>query len=109
MPIFSIPKPLRNKLGDEASDSLAEMMNQFGQEHRDAVLTLTEEKFEHKLTREISQLREEIVRGDSSLREEISNLRTELNVNNTKTIKWMFIFWIGQIGALLGILFAVFK
>ena len=135
MPIISIPKPLREKLGDEASDSLVQMINQFEYEHRNSVISLTEEKFENKLNQELSSFREAMIRSDLSikeelkkdilslreemirsdllikgeLKEEISNLRGDMNKNNTATIKWMFIFWIGQIGALLGILFAVFK
>jgi hypothetical protein len=43
-----------------------------------------------------------MVRGDCALQKEIQKSKTD-------TVKWMFIFWIGQIGALLGILFMVFK
>ncbi|MGR3175947.1 MAG: hypothetical protein ACUZ8N_15325 [Candidatus Scalindua sp.] len=35
-------------------------------------------------------------------KEDIANLKSEL-------IKWMFIFWIGQIGILTGIIFAMLK
>jgi len=35
MPIISIPKPLRERLGEEAVASLVDMMNEFGQENRD--------------------------------------------------------------------------
>jgi len=78
------------------------MMNQFERESRNSVIALTEEKFENKLTKEISYLREEMIRSDESLRVDIHKI-------GSTTIKWMFIFWIGQIGALFGILFAVFK
>lgn len=50
-----------------------------------------EEKFERRLTEEISKVREEISRVRANI------------------IQWMFIFWVGQIGALLAILFAFFK
>ncbi|MDZ7725628.1 MAG: hypothetical protein U5R06_23090 [candidate division KSB1 bacterium] len=44
---------------------------------------------------------------------ELSKVNERITLENSKTradlIKWMFIFWIGQVGALLGILFAFFK
>ncbi|MFH1838581.1 MAG: hypothetical protein ABH808_03785 [Candidatus Kuenenbacteria bacterium] len=38
----------------------------------------------------------------TEFKETIANTKAEI-------IKWMFIFWIGQIGAILGILFIFFK
>ena len=31
-----------------------------------------------------------------------------MHENHSATIRWMFLFWVGQIGALIGILFAFF-
>ena len=51
MPIISIPKPLREKLGEEATASLVDVMNQFGQENKDSVIDLAEQRFEAKLAK----------------------------------------------------------
>ena len=58
---------------------------------------------------DIASIRAEIV----DTREEIANLRydirKEMGEHKTDTIKWMFIFWIGQMGAIVGIIFLFFK
>ena len=54
-----------------------------------------EEKFEKRLAEEIGKVRVEIA-------EKIAETKTFL-------FRWMFIFWVGQIGVLTGILFAFFK
>ena len=153
MAIISIPKPLREKLGEDGSDALVQMLNQYESETKQSIFDAAELRFEKKLTEEISGVRIEITecekRLENKLTEEISGvrieiaecekrfekrlseeisgvrvditdlrrdmvendamLRTDIHKSKTDTIKWMFIFWIGQIGALLGILFAVFK
>lgn len=131
MPIISIPKSLREKLGEEGSEALAAVLNEHGKEMENSVIKTAELRFEKKLSEEISGVREEIsgVRLDLSesekrfeekLSEEISGVREEMvrgdcalqkeiQKSKTDTVKWMFIFWIGQIGAVLGILFMVFK
>jgi hypothetical protein len=84
MSILIVGKPLREKLGDEAVDVLVELINQSQSDQKKDILEFVAEKFERRLS------------------EEIGTLRAEL-------IKWMFIFWIGQVGAILGILFTFFK
>lgn len=46
--------------------------------------------------------KEDLSREIPVLEVKISELKSEL-------IKWMFIFWVGQIGVITGILFAFFK
>ncbi len=89
--IISIPRSLRETLGEEASNDLVELMNNSSSHAHDSLTSLVEEKFERRLTEEISKVREEI------------------HETHTETIRWMFLFWVGQIGALIGILFAFFK
>ena len=61
---------------------------------------------EERITEEVSGLRVDFTN-------EITKTRTELNAkiekSKTDTIKWMFIFYIGQVAALGGILFAVLR
>ena len=42
-------------------------------------------------------------------KDDIGQLRKEMAENKVETIKWMFIFWIGQIGATLAIVFLYLK
>jgi len=131
-------RPLREKLGDEAVDSLIELLNKSGEKIKADVIALSGEKYERRLSEEIANIRidmaslraelkeseeryekrlsEEIanIKIDmaslrAELKEDIAGIRTELSAKYASLIKWMFIFWIGQIGAMLGILFAFFK
>ncbi len=76
------PPPVREKLGDAGSDGLVTM---FSDAHRIAT-----ESFERRLSEEIWKFRLEMV-------ERISELRFDI-------LKWNFLFWIGQLAALTGIL-----
>jgi len=102
MEIITVPRPLREKLGEVASDSLIELLNKSSQRLKEDVLAFVEEKFERRLTEEISKVNEKIT-------SEISKVEQKISESQANMIKWMFIFWLGQIGALIGILFAFFK
>lgn len=73
-----VPRPLRSELGDAASDGLVMM---FTEAHRIAT-----ESFERRLVEETSKLRLDM-----------ADMKFEL-------VKWNFLFWIGQLAALTGIL-----
>ncbi|HKK65940.1 MAG TPA: hypothetical protein VJ967_08800 [Clostridia bacterium] len=137
--LITIPKILREKLGDEAAEGLIELLNNFSENTHNSVITLAVEKFERRLAEEIGKFRSEVTEQNASLRselhEEIAALRNEVIQQNatlrsevaeqnsklrselfektergqTTTIRWMFLFWVGQIGVLLGFLFAFFK
>ena len=131
MSIIAIPRALRDKLGEEGSDALVDVLNMQGDENKQSVIDLAEQRFEAKLAKETSLLREEMAGFDTKLKHEISILREEMirsdlsikedllksiqtvseNVQTTRAdlIKWMFIFWVGQLFAIGGILFAFYK
>ncbi len=113
MPIITVEKPLKDKLGDEAVDSLVRLINQTQSDQKAEVVELVGEKFEHRLGEEIGKvslvISETEKRLDNRVTEEIGNVRVEAARNHASLIKWMFIFWVGQVAALLGILFAFFK
>jgi F0F1-type ATP synthase membrane subunit b/b' len=124
MPILTVGKPLREKLGDEAVESLINLINESQVEQKNGILEFVEEKFERRLSEEISKTRTELNQKISEtaaeLNQQISKTRVELSetraelirlVSETRAdlIKWMFIFWVGQVGMMLGILFAFFK
>jgi hypothetical protein len=95
MPVVTVGKPLRDKLGDDGVDSLIELINQSNTEQKNDILEFVEEKFERRLSEEIGQVRTELV--------------TMIAETKAELIKWMFIFWVGQVGVILGVLFAFFK
>ncbi len=157
MSIISMPKELREKLGEEESLALIKMLNEQQDDTKNSVIETAELRFEKKLTEEASEIRidlaetekrfdrrlteeisgvrqdlaetekrfdrrltEEISgvrqdlaetekRFDRRLTEEISGVRQDMSKHHGNTVKWMFIFWIGQIGVLLGVLLTFFK
>ena len=80
MPIITVPKILREKLTEEGADALVSVINQSDKTVKEDALIFLEERFERRL----------------------SDVKAEI-------IKWMFIFWAGQITVLTGILFAFFR
>ncbi len=141
--IISIPKILRERLGEDETETLVAMLNDYGKEIEDSVLKNAVKSFELVVAREISGLREEMNHGDSSLREEmkfgdaalreamqegdaalreamlegdaalrselhkeIGILRSEIHKTSSSQMKWMFLFWVGQIGVITSLFFA---
>ncbi len=95
--LITIPKVLRDTLGEEASTALVELFNVQSQNTNTSISTFVEEKFERRLSEEMAKLQLEI-----------SKVREDNRKNQADTIRWLFFFWVGQIGAMLGILFAFF-
>ncbi len=79
----------------------------------DVKLTKEIKELDVKLTKEIENTRKEIKELDVKLSKEIKELDVKLSkeIKETKAsmIKWSFLFWISQMGALLGIGFFVLK
>ncbi|MDZ7721742.1 MAG: hypothetical protein U5R06_02670 [candidate division KSB1 bacterium] len=146
MPALTVEKPLREKLGEDASESLLRLVNQSVEQRKHEMLEFLEEKFERRLSEEHGQInaaiKETEQRLDNRITVEISKVNERITTESSKVnermteeigkvnermteeigkvnvniahvernmIRWMFIFWIGQIGAMLGLLFAFFK
>ena len=118
MPVLTVEKPLRDSLKDDAAvDALVRLINRAQEEQKRDILEFVEEKFERRLSEEISglevRLTEKISNLDVRLSEKIdkgdSNLAFKIAESKSEIIKWMFIFWVGQVAVILGILFAFFK
>ena len=61
------------------------------------------------LHKEIGLLREDLHKEVVDVRKEIGDVRRDIGESKADTIKWMFIFWIAQVGATLGIVFLFLK
>jgi sirohydrochlorin ferrochelatase len=168
MAVITVPRPLREKLGEEGTDALIALINEAGENNKQSVIEVVAERFERRLAEEIGKLRAEIAEAMGKLRAEVagevSTLRAELSEETNKLraelsgetnklraelsgetnklraelsegtnklraelsegtnklraelhdlranlIQWMFVFWIGQIGVLTGILFTFFR
>ena len=128
MPVLTVEKPLREKLGDDGVDSLVRLINDSRDEQKRDIVEFVGERFERRLSEEIgglelrltekmsnleTRLTEKIEAGDKELADRINNvdkrLSAQISQSSANMIKWMFIFWVGQVGVILGMLFAFFK
>jgi len=80
MSIITFPKILNDRLTDEGARALADILNTVESSAQKTTLNIAEERFERRLAQVESRL-----------------------------IRWMFLFWVGQLGSLTAILFAFFK
>jgi hypothetical protein len=81
-PILTVEKPLKDKLGDEAVDALVRLINQSQVDQKNNMLEFVAEKFERRLSEDIStgsvNLAETEKRFDKRLSEEISKVSMNL-------------------------------
>jgi hypothetical protein len=125
-----VPLALRERLGPEATAGFVEAIEAARREWRDDVIDVCSASFERRLGEETSRLRVEMAGLRADLRQEMAqlsaNLRqemTELRANlrqemaqlgaalreeiadgRFELIKWCFLFWLGQVVAVSGIL-----
>ena len=93
----SVPLALRERFGHEATSDLIDLLETSNLEWRDRVLSIATDRFERRLTQEISALRLDFHEGLAALRGEMATTRVEL-------LKWSFLFWVGQVAAVAGLL-----
>ena len=89
--VVVLPEALFKNTNKEEQKELADFFDKIVKSSSEAAIITVEEKFERRLTEEISKLDKKI-----------SETKAEL-------IKWMFIFWAGQIGILVAVLDLFFK
>ena len=140
--IVAIPEALRERLGPEAAQALAELLNEARVQTRGDVIEIAVSRFRRDLAEVVgglraemhaligglrSELHSEIAKLRSELHSEVGGLRSEMHSEfgkvhsefgkvrsemrefEARITRWMFVFWIGQLGALLGVLFAFFR
>ena len=61
------------------------------------------------IAKTMANIKDEIANVRHDFRKEMSDFRKEVSENKSDSIKWMFIFWIGQIGAILAIVLLYLK
>ena len=83
MAVISVPRELREKLGDPATDSLVDLLHQFGDEQRQDLITVVEERFARHVAESRDALRSEMHTGHDALRSEMhagfDALRSEMH------------------------------
>ena len=114
-----MPRALTERLGTDGTDALSAVLESARAEWSADVLTLAAERFDRSLTGEISKLRVDIagelarLRVDfskdlSDFRQDVgrqfSDMRQEVSGVRVDLFKWSFLFWIGQVAAMAGLL-----
>ena len=83
MAVISVSRELRDKLGDAATDSLVDLLHQFGSDQREDLITVVEERFARHLADTRDTLRGETHAGLDALRSELhaglDALRSEMH------------------------------
>ena len=146
MGVITIPKVLRDKLGEEGTDAFTGVIKEIDLDARKEAIALAEERFERRLIEETGKINQRISdetgkinqrisdetgkinqrisdesgkinqrisdesgKLDQKITEECGKLRVEIEKSKSDIIKWVFVFWIGQIGVLSGIIFLMLK
>jgi len=157
MAILTVPRVLREKLGEEGAEALVELLNTIGHQERDNLLVLVEERFarrvgeesahlkghvsevksvlegqireveaklenqireveaklEKRITEVEAKLEKRITEVEAKLEKRVGELESKFEVRLAQVradlIRWMFIFWAGQIGVLVALLALFFR
>ena len=113
MDLGQVPAALHTRLGDEAATGLLQLLDRCQQEGREDVVSACTERFERRLVEEVSGLRVQIAQLESNLRQEMAQLRASLRediaAGRVDLFKWCFLFWIGQVLAISGIVGVMFR
>ena len=130
MEIESVPDALQARLGHQATVCLLQLLDRAHSEKRGDVIAACSERFERRLVEEVSGLRVQIAQGECTLRGETTNLgatlrqemadlrdalrqemtglersiRGDIAAGRVEFIKWAFMFWVGQVLAITGIM-----
>ena len=71
MAVISVPRELREQLGDAATDSLVDLLQQFGVEQREDLIAVVEERFALRVAESRDELRTEMHAGFDAVRSEM--------------------------------------
>jgi hypothetical protein len=107
MGIREVAPGLERQLGPEASSELVDLLDAVEERCVNTVIERSVERFERRLTEEVSGLRVEMVQGQAALRQDVAtlggNLRQEMGNLRFDLLKWSFLFLTGQVVAMTGI------
>jgi hypothetical protein len=100
-------KLLSDKLGSDTTEAMFKYIDNKTERSVEATIKTLATKDD------LAKVRDEIAKSSANLEEKIANVRYDLSkdIGESKadTIKWMFIFWIGQVGATMAIIFLYLK
>ena len=119
MDIEQVPAALRERLGVEATSGLLQVLDRSHRDGRADVIAACTDRFERRLVEEISGVRVQIAQVEASLRREMAEtgvairremvemgagIRQDMASGRVELLKWCFLFWVGQVVAIAGIM-----
>lgn len=115
-----LSRKLHETLGDDAAEDLVSWMQDRETHHGDlraemqvgfARVDARFSELRETLRGDIAELRQEMIAGNAALRHEITTgvaaLRHAMSDTKAELMKWSLLFWIGAVGAIAGLAFAV--
>ena len=130
MDIEQVPAALRERLGVEATVGLLQVLDNSHRDGRAEMIAACTDRFERRLVEEISGVRVQIAQVEASLRGEMTemgaairrdmvemgasirkemgemggSIRQDMASGRVELLKWCFLFWVGQVLAIGGLL-----
>lgn len=102
-----VPDALAERLGTAASAELIELLDDNNHIYAKHVMDQSSERFERRLIEETSKIRVEMAQMRGDLRQEMhagfGTLRQEMATSRFELLKWAFVFWVGQLVSIVGI------
>jgi len=96
-----IPPALRGRLEDEATFGLIELLESERKDWSEHVLSVASDRFERRLAQELGAFKTEV---SQALNDVATAIREETATAKLEMLKWSFVFWIGQVAAVAGLL-----
>jgi hypothetical protein len=107
-------KLLSEKLGNDTTEAMFKYIDNKTEHSVEATIKTLATKDDLVLLRkdmgaEFANVRKEMANEFGNVRSEMATNKYDLSNKINDSIKWMFIFWIGQVGATLAIVFLFLK
>jgi hypothetical protein len=95
-----IPPALRSRLEDDATFGLVELDSE-RKDWSEHVLSVASDRFERRLAQEVGAFRSDV---SKALNDGLAGIRQDTATARLEMLKWSFVFWIGQVAAVAGLL-----
>ncbi len=135
MALLTVAPPLREQLGNNASEALLALLNDAGNSFKAETVALVSERFERRLAEELATLRVEVATEFAKVRNEMATefakvrsemaaefgkvrvemvtefakVRTEMARMETRILRWQFAQWVTLVLFLMGILLTTLR
>jgi hypothetical protein len=96
-----IPPALRGRLEDEATFGLVELLDSERKDWSEHVLSVASDRFERRLAQELGAFKSDV---SKTLNDVAAGIRQDTATARLEMLKWSFVFWIGQVAAVAGLL-----